>query len=114
MNKGTVLRTVLRVAFSIYSALCVWQATINSLGEQIGIPWLAIICAVAIVISGLIVDVITTYFNNDYTEEGCAGTAYTRQLKQERGKSYIGDRFFTDNDSEGEEDNEQDGLEAIR
>lgn len=108
MNKETRVRTALRIVVSIYSGLCVWQVAINELGEMIGTKWLAIICAVLIVLFGLLVDVLTTYFNNDYTEEGCKGTAVTRQMKAEQKDDYIGERFFTENPKGGDEDESND------
>ena len=81
MNKETRIRTALRIVVSIYSGLCVWQVAISELGDMLGTKWLAIICAILIVLFGLAVDVLTTYFNNDYTPEGCEGTGWTRQQK---------------------------------
>ena len=76
---------------------------------MIGAPWVAVVCAGIVVILGLIVDALTTYYNNDYTEEACVGTGITRQLKAEKEEGYIGDIFFTDIDEvveENDEDNE--------
>lgn len=100
MNKGTKIRTALRVAFSIYAAFCVWQTAIEALGKQIGIPWLAAVCAVIIVLSGLVVDAITTYLNNDYTEVAAKHTGAMRQEKAEQKEGYVGDYFFEDPDDE--------------
>ena len=86
MNKGTKIRTALRIVFSIYTAFCAWQVSINALGDQLGVPWLAAVCAVIIVMSGVAVDVLTTYYNQDYTPEGEAGTKLTRQMKELREK----------------------------
>ena len=98
MNKGTKIRTALRILVSIYSAFCVHQVAISQLGDMLGIPWLAMLCAIIVVILGLVVDALTTYYNNDYTEEACIGTGVTRQLKAEGSDDYIGDIFFTDVD----------------
>lgn len=112
MNKGTKVRTALRIVFSIYTAFCAWQVSIGELSKQLNAPWLIALCAVVIVFSGLIVDVLTTYYNNDYTEEACIGTGVTRQLKAEKGEDYNGDFFFSENSDEEmlaeeeEEDNE--------
>ena len=82
MNKGTRIRTALRIACSIYSATCVWQVAIAEFGDMIGVKWLAIVCAGLIVISGWAVDALTTYYNNDYTVEGDTGTKITREMKK--------------------------------
>lgn len=81
MNKETKVRTALRIVVSIYSGLCVWQVAINELGDMLGTKWVAIICTILIVLFGLAVDVLTTYYNNDYTPEACEGTGWTRQQK---------------------------------
>ena len=81
MNKETKIRTALRVLVSFYTAICVWQVAINELSEKLGIKWLSIACAILIVVLGLVVDTITTYWNNDYTPEACEGTGWTRQQK---------------------------------
>lgn len=108
MNKGTKIRTALRIIVSIYSAFCVHQVAISQLGDMLGIPWLAVVCAIIVVLLGLVVDALTTYYNNDYTEEACIGTGITRQLKAENSEDYIGDKFFTDIDiDESGDDNEQ-------
>lgn len=108
MNKGTKIRTALRIIVSIYSAFCVHQVAISQLGDMLGIPWLAVVCAIIVVLLGLVVDALTTYYNNDYTEEACIGTGITRQLKAENSEDYIGDKFFTDIDiDESGDDDEQ-------
>ena len=38
MNKGTKIRTVLRIIVSIYSAFCVHQVAIAQLGDMLGVP----------------------------------------------------------------------------
>lgn len=108
MNKGTKIRTALRIIVSIYSAFCVHQVAISQLGDMLGVPWLAVVCAIIVVLLGLVVDALTTYYNNDYTEEACIGTGITRQLKAENSEDYIGDKFFTDIDiDESGDDDEQ-------
>lgn len=106
MNRGTKLRTVLRIVFSIYTAFCMWEVSITMLSEQLHAPWLVALCAIIIVLSGLATDALTTYFNNDFTEEACVGTGITRQLKNQKGEEYIGEIFFEDIDDveEGDED----------
>ena len=108
MNKGTKVRTALRIAFSVYTAFCMWQVSISELSKQLNAPWLIAACAIIIVVSGLIVDGLTTYFNNDYTEEACIGTGVTRQLKAEKKDDYVGDLFFADYEQEYVENNNED------
>lgn len=104
MNRGTKLRTVLRVIFSIYTGFCMWEVSIKELGDKIDAPWLAVICSVVIVVAGLLVDILTTYFNNDYTEEACQGTGLTRQLKAESKADYDGEVFFEEADNESDKE----------
>lgn len=107
MNKGTKVRTVLRIVFSIYTAFCAWQVSIGELSKQLNAPWLIALCAAVIVIAGLLVDALTTYCNNDFTEEACIGTGVTRQLKKEKEEGYQGEIFF-DAIEDGEEEEEVD------
>lgn len=107
MNKGTKIRTALRIAFSIYTTFCMWQVSIGELSKQINAPWLIIACAVVIVVSGLVVDALTTYFNNDFTEEACQGTGITRQLKAQKKNDYIGDVIVPEDEEVVEEENDE-------
>ena len=107
MNKGTKIRTILRIAFSIYTAFCMWQVSIGELSKQINAPWLVGLCAVIIVVSGLVVDALTTYFNNDFTEEACQGTGITRQLKAQKKDDYIGDVIVPEDEEVVEEENDE-------
>lgn len=109
MNKGTKVRTALRVAVSIYSAFCVWQVAIAELSKQLHAPWLVVLCAVIIVLSGLAVDALTTYYNQDFTEEGAAGTAITREMKALR--DYESETVEEPEDSFIEEEGDEYGEE---
>jgi hypothetical protein len=60
-------------------------------------------------VANFIIVFCATYFNNDYSEEACQGTGYTRQLKAESKADYVGERFYTD---ENGEPLEADGEEA--
>ncbi len=107
MNNGTKIRTALRIVFSIYTAFCAWQVSISELSKQLNAPWLIAVCAVIIVASGIIVDILTTYYNNDYTEEAAQGTGLTRQLKEQKKDGYIGEYFDMEEDAENFEDDDE-------
>lgn len=107
MNNGTKIRTALRIVFSIYTAFCAWQVSINELSKQLNAPWLIAVCAVVIVASGIIVDILTTYYNNDYTEEAAQGTGLTRQLKEQKKDGYVGEYFDMEEDAENFEDDDE-------
>ena len=87
MNKGTIIRTALAVAVSIHTALIATDVTgFNN-------PKVDLIYKVVSIIVNFIVVALTTYYNNDYTEEACEGTGLTRQLKDEHREGYIGEVF---------------------
>ena len=112
MNKGTKIRTALRIAFSIYTAFCMWQVSIGKLSEQLKAPWLVALCAIIIVVSGITVDVLTTYYNNDYTEVAAKHTGEMRQEKLEKKENYVGDYFYTSED-EVEPDDELEVEDSV-
>lgn len=102
MNTGTKIRTALRIAVSLNTAIYAVSAAVGALG----FGWLTMVWAILTIISDFAVSALTTYFNQDYTEEACIGTGITRQLKAEKKADYIGDIFFTDVDNEVIEENE--------
>lgn len=84
MDKWTIIRTILRIATSLNTALCVTTSAICDLK----ITYLTIGWAVLTILTDFIVAFFTTYYNNDYTEEGCEGTGLTRLKKrQKKGKA---------------------------
>ena len=115
MNRGTIIRTIARVAFSVYSAFCVWQIAITELSEQLKAPWLVGLCAIVIVVAGLITDICTTWYNNDYTKVAAQHTAEMRQHKKELEDGYIGDRFFTEEEEPDDEEveDEQEDIQTV-
>ena len=102
MDKGTKIRTALRIAVSLNTAIYAVSAAVGGLGFN----WLTLAWAILTIINDLVVSALTTYYNNNYTEEACIGTGITRQLKAEKQEGYIGDIFFTDIDNEIIEENE--------
>lgn len=107
MNKGTRIRTALRILVSFYSALCVYQVAINELAEMLDAKWIAVVCAILIVLLGIVVDTVTTWYNNDFTEEGCIGTNLTRQLKIQREAMEYENQFLSEAMNAEEEDDPQ-------
>ncbi len=81
MNFGTKLRTILRIAASLQNAAVVMTASIAAFSEQYHIGWLVFVWAIFTLVCNFVVDAITTYYNNDYSEEGEVGTNMTRELK---------------------------------
>lgn len=91
MNVGTKIRTALRVAVSLNTAVYTVTAAVG----QLGWGWLTVAWAVLTIISDFAVAFLTTYYNNDYTEVAAKHTAEMRQEKAELKEGYIGDKFFT-------------------
>lgn len=98
MNFGTQIRTLLVVATCLNTALMATDVA------QFHNETLNLIYRIASVVLNFIIVACATYYNNDYSEEGCIGTGITRQLKAEKGKDYIGDHFYSDNEEVGEAD----------
>lgn len=87
MNKGTILRTILAVAVSINTALAVTDVT-SFENDKLNLAY-----KIASMVVNFIVVAINTYYNNDYTEEGCIGTGMTRMLKAQKKEGFIGEDF---------------------
>ena len=78
MNFGTKLRTILRIAASLQTAFCVTAAVIADFNNKT----LLLVWAIFTIACDFVVAFITTYFNNDYSPEGQAGTLRTREMKE--------------------------------
>lgn len=98
MNNGTIIRTVLVIATCFNTALMATDIA------QFHNPTLDLVYRVLSVIANFVIVFCATWFNNDYTEEACRGTAMTRQLKAEKKDGYIGDYFFDEEDDEDEDE----------
>lgn len=101
MNIGTKIRTALRIAVSLNTAI---YAVTTAIGE-LQISWLTMAWAVFTVISDFVVSFLTTYYNNDYTETACEYTGLMRQAKDEDNPEYEGEVFF---DSVAEDEVDED------
>lgn len=99
MNKGTVIRTIMAIALVINSgAIATGIAEFN---DPVVDKWYKIISFIATAV----ILFVNTYFNNDYTEEACIGTGYTRLLKEQKkiqNGEMIGEDFFSEGDNDGE------------
>lgn len=104
MNTGTKIRTALRIAVSLNTAVYTVTAAVG----QLGWGWLTVAWSVLTIISDFAVAFVTTYYNNDYTEVAAKHTAEMRQEKRELEEGYIGDRFFTEAPDEEVEDEHED------
>lgn len=99
MNIGTIIRTAL------VSATCLNTALMATDVAQFGNEKVNLAYRILSVILNFIIVACATYYNNDFTEEACLGTGYTRQLKMESDESYEGERFF-DEEIDAEEEKE--------
>ena len=102
MNTGTKIRTVLAVLTTINTILAVTD--VAQFGNETVNFWYKV---VSVIVNAAVVG-INTWFNNDYTQEACEGTGYTRQLKAEKRDGYIGEVFSETMKEEA--GNEQDNL----
>lgn len=113
IDDGTKERTLARVFVSIYAALAIWKLTYEIVFSATQIVWLAAAIATAVMVFGLAVDTITTWKNNDYTQEGQVGTYATRVMKADPAvvvDVYDPDEDDDDNDDEEEDDGEVDEV----
>lgn len=111
MNKGTKLRTVLRVAASLQNTAVILTASVNAFAGEYHIGWLVFAWALFAIICDFVVSALTTYYNNDYTEEACEATGEMRARKAEK-NGINGEYFYMDLDDdplqeeEGEDESE--------
>jgi hypothetical protein len=103
MNKGIRIRVALAVLTSLNTSLLATDIT------GFANPTVDFVYKIVSIIVNFIVVALTTYYNNDFTQEACLGTAMTRQLKAEQKEDYIGDYFYTEV-AEGGDVNESDNL----
>lgn len=78
MNQGTTLRTVLRVAVSLQTAICLTTSAVTDLGSKsLMVAWVifSIACDFAVAF-------LTTYYNNDYTKTADKFTKAMRKAKK--------------------------------
>ena len=92
MNFGTKLRTILVVATCLNTALMATDIA------QFHNATLDLAYRIASVILNFVIVACATYFNNDYTEEGCIGTGLTRQLKTVEEEEEEEEFFLEDGD----------------
>lgn len=90
MNTGTKVRTALRIATSVNTVAYAATTAIDALNNS----KLSAIWAILTVISDIFVGVLTTYYNQDYTEAAAVGTGYTRILKAQENGVVFGENFF--------------------
>lgn len=99
MNNGTKIRTALRIAVSLNTAVYAVTAAVG----QLGYHWLTVAWTIVTIVSDFAVAFVTTYYNNDYTEVASRHTGAMRQEKRELQEGYIGDRFYTEAPNEPED-----------
>lgn len=98
MNTGTKLRTILVIATCINTALMATDIT------EFHNPTLDAIYRVVSIILNFVIVGISTYFNNDFTEEASRTTGMMRLLKDQRKGKITGEDFTSIEDFEDMED----------
>ena len=101
MNRGTIIRTVLVAATCLNTALMATDVA------QFNNSTVNLIYKILSVVLNFVIVACATYYNNDFTEEACIGTALTRQLKAENDEDYEGEEFFDDEDEEDEDEEDE-------
>ena len=100
MTAGTKLRTILRIATSLQTALYVTTAAIADFHSTT----LMLLWGIFTIVCDFVIAFVTTYYNNDYTEHACLGTGYTRWLKAvEKGETF-GEGLQDEPETDAEED----------
>lgn len=92
MNFGTKIRTILAVATCLNTAL---MATDIAQFHNATLDLAYRIISVAL---NFVIVACVTWYNNDYTEEGCIGTGLTRQLKTVEEEEEEEEFFLEDGD----------------
>ena len=93
MNFGTKVRTILAVATCLNTALMATDVA------QFHNETVNLIYRILSVVLNFVVVACVTWFNNDYTEEACEGTGYTRMLKTgDDGMDIVIDDYIEDGD----------------
>lgn len=98
MNLGTKIRTVLRIATSLQTALCMTTAVITDFNNKS----LILVWAIFSIACDFVIAFITTYYNNDYTEIACEHTGEMRARKAEAAGKVTGEYFYSDEEVEDE------------
>ena len=83
MNNETKERTAARVLTTIGTVLAVWKVVFEFVLAEVEEVWIAALIATLLACGVVAVDAWTTYYNNDYTDEGQVGTMVTRHLKED-------------------------------
>ena len=84
MNRGTKIRAALLAVALVLAILAIFGVFSLNLFGKIAISVFLVFAAIY-----------SHYMNNDYSEASCVGTGATRQIKREKKKGYIGERFYT-------------------
>lgn len=113
MDTGTTIRTTARVLTTAGVVIAVWNFVFEKVLEEVGNVNTAAAVATIIALAVIAVDAITTYFNNDYTEEAVIGTATTRRLKEDPDAPVLVDIQEDPDDEEDPEEDDDDAEETI-
>lgn len=77
---GTKIRTVISAIIGIVGAYYTYQGLLNDLLNQLNLGKVSIIIALIAAVLLIIGEGLTTYMNNDYSEEASVGTDVGRKL----------------------------------
>ena len=80
MDNGTKARTVISAIIGIVGAYYTYQGLLNDLLNQLNLGKVSVIIALIAAVLLIIGEGLTTYKNNDYSEEASVGTDVGRKL----------------------------------
>lgn len=104
---GTKIRTVISAIIGIVGAYYTYQGLLNDLLNQLNLGKVSIIIALIAAVLLIIGEGLTTYMNNDYSEEASVGTDVGRKLALD--PTAVVEVIDGDADEEDEEDEDDPG-----
>ena len=107
MNFGTKLRTILRVATSLQTAIAITTAVVTESHNRT----LMIVWAIFSIACDFVVAFITTFFNNDYTETAAKYTGMMRLEKEQKKGVITGENFQDEIEEDDYEEEYEDDFE---
>lgn len=102
---GTKIRTVISAIIGIVGAYYTYQGLLNDLLNQLGLGKASLVIALIAAVLMIIGEGLTTYFNNDYSEEASVGTDVGRKLASDPTLVVV---ETVDGDADDEDDEDED------
>lgn len=105
ISDGTKIRTFFEIVAVVVASYYTYQGMLDDLLNQLGLGKVAVIIALIAVIAMIIVQAVSTYYNNDYSKGASIGTAIGRQFNEDPTINIsVYDADEDDDDDEDEDD----------